>query len=189
MRVIAGSARRLQLETVPGDAVRPTIDKIKETLFNILAPELEGAEFLDLFAGSGAIGIEALSRGAARCTFVENSRAAQRCIRRNLEHTHLGPRAELLAMNVFAALPALEREQRSFDLLFMDPPYGKELERKALERLAASPLVTEDSQIIVEANLTTDFSYAPDLGFTVVRVCRYKTNQHVFLQRNPAADP
>ena len=87
MRVIAGSARRLQLVTVPGTGTRPTTDKYKETLFNILQPRIAGADFLDLFAGSGAIGIEALSRGARSAVFVENSRRAAECIRRNLAHT------------------------------------------------------------------------------------------------------
>ncbi|MCD8053842.1 MAG: 16S rRNA (guanine(966)-N(2))-methyltransferase RsmD [Lachnospiraceae bacterium] len=183
MRVIAGSARRLQLVTVPGLDTRPTSDKIKETLFNILQPKLAGCEFLDLFAGSGAIGTEALSRGARHSTFVENSRRAQECIRKNLAHTRLEAGAVLLPMDVLGALTRLEREKRSYDIIFMDPPYGQEWEKQVLTRLASSSLVTEDTTIIVEANLTTDFSYTEGLGFEIFRFKEYKTNQHVFLRR------
>ncbi|MCD8077588.1 MAG: 16S rRNA (guanine(966)-N(2))-methyltransferase RsmD [Lachnospiraceae bacterium] len=183
MRVIAGSARRLQLVTVPGLDTRPTSDKIKETLFNILQPELGGCEFLDLFAGSGAIGIEALSRGARHSTFVENSRRAQECIRRNLAHTRLESGAVLLPMDVLGALTRLEREKKSYDIIFMDPPYGQEWEKQVLMRLSSSSLATEDTTIIVEANLETDFSYVEELGFEMFRFKEYKTNQHVFLRR------
>ena len=93
MRVIAGTARRLPLVTPKGMETRPTTDRIKETLFNILQNDLPGCHFLDLFAGSGAIGIEALSRGAAKAVFVDNSKEALSCIRQNLEKTHLADRA------------------------------------------------------------------------------------------------
>ena len=134
MRVIAGSARRLQLETVPGTDTRPTTDKIKETLFNILQPRVGGADFLDLFAGSGAIGIEALSRGAASAVFVENDRRAVTCIKKNLEHTRLSQKAAVLPFEAMASLGRLEREGRSFDLIFLDPPYRKELEKQTVNR-------------------------------------------------------
>ena len=93
MRVIAGTARHLKLKTIEGINTRPTTDRIKETLFNMLSYDVEGSRFLDLFSGSGAIGIEALSRGARAAVFVENNRKAARCIRENLEHTHLAERA------------------------------------------------------------------------------------------------
>ena len=184
MRVIAGSARRLLLETPRGTDTRPTTDKYKETLFNILQPRIAGCRFLDLFAGSGAIGIEALSRGARTAVFVENGRAAASCIRRNLEHTHLTDRSFLINQDVLAAIGRLEREQRSFDVIFMDPPYGKEWEKRVCSRLQQSPLITEESLLIVEASLDTDFSWIPAAGYTEIRRKEYKTNMHIFLEKN-----
>ena len=129
MRVIAGSARHLILKTVEGMDTRPTTDRIKETLFNMLQYQLAGCSFLDLFAGSGAIGIEALSRGASMAVFVEDAPRALACIRENLETTHLKDRALVLAMDVMGALKRLEADGKAFDLIFMDPPYDQQLER------------------------------------------------------------
>ena len=104
MRVIAGKARRILLKTVEGLDTRPTTDRIKETLFNILQPDLPGARVLDLFSGSGALGIEALSRGAAYGVFVENSSKALQCIRENLSATDLESQARVIGMDVLSAL-------------------------------------------------------------------------------------
>lgn len=183
MRVIAGSARRLQLKTIEGKNTRPTTDRIKETLFNILSFDLEGSRFLDLFAGSGGIGIEALSRGASCAAFVENNRKAAACIKENLVHTHLMDKALVLTRDVIGALDYLESREEAYDIIFMDPPYGRQLERETLECLADSRLCKEDTQIIVETDLETDFDYVGDLGFSLVREKTYKTNRHIFLQR------
>ena len=182
MRVIAGSARRLQLVTVPGLDTRPTTDKIKETLFNILQPRLGGARFLDLFSGSGAIGIEALSRGAAEAVLVDNDRRAVSCIKKNLEHTRLEAGAQVLPFDVMAAISRLHREGRKFDLIFLDPPYRKNLEKDVLAGLAAAGLLEEDGWIIAEAALATDFSWLEPLGFREFRRKEYKTNMHVFIE-------
>ena len=182
MRVIAGKARRLPLKTLPGKDTRPTTDRIKETLFNILQPELLDARFLDLFSGSGAIGIEALSRGAALAVFVEKNPKACVCIRDNLSFTKLEENGNLLNMDVLQGLRSLEG-QPAFDCIFMDPPYGQELEKTALEYLAASSLADEETTIIIEADLHTDFSYAEDLGYCLERSKEYKTNKHVFLRK------
>lgn len=182
MRVIAGTARRLQLVTPPGMDTRPTADKYKETLFNILQPEIAGCRFLDLFAGSGGIGIEALSRGAARACFVENGKKALQCIEQNLQHTHLADRAVVMPTDVMAALSRLERE-KPYDIIFMDPPYGKDWPRRILGSLSTSRILTEDSIVIVEETLDADFSWLPETGFTEYRRKEYKTNQHVFLRR------
>ena len=131
MRVIAGKCRSLPLKTVPGRQTRPTTDRIKETLFNMLQPYLPDARFLDLFAGSGAIGIEALSRGAERAWFVEQNKAAADCIRQNLKFTKLEQQAVLLPMEAHAALQSLQG-QEPFDCIFMDPPYDKGLEKDVL---------------------------------------------------------
>ena len=182
MRVIAGKARRLNLKTVPGMETRPTTDRIKETLFNILQPEMLDCRFLDLFSGSGAIGIEALSRGAAEAVFVEKNPKACTCIRENLTFTKLADSGKLLNMDVLQALRYLE-DKGAFDCIFMDPPYKNDFEKQVLEYLSDSNIADEDTLIIVEADLSTDFSYVEDLGYQVFRVKEYKTNKHIFLKK------
>lgn len=185
MRVIAGSAKRLQLKTIEGMNTRPTTDRIKETLFNMISGYLADSNFLDLFSGSGAIGIEALSRGAAHAVFVEQSKKAMNCIRENLQYTKLYDRAELYETDVINALSRLEQKE-TFDYIFMDPPYNQLLEKKVLEFLSTSQLLSEDGIIIVEASLETDFSYVEELGFTIIKEKEYKTNKHVFLEKGVA---
>ncbi|MDO4322062.1 MAG: 16S rRNA (guanine(966)-N(2))-methyltransferase RsmD [Lachnospiraceae bacterium] len=182
MRVIAGKARRLPLKTVPGKETRPTTDRIKETLFNILQNDLYDIRFLDVFSGSGGIGIEALSRGAKEAWFIEQNRAAAECIRQNLAFTHMADDAVVLQCDVFAAFARMEG-QSPFQIIFMDPPYNSELEKNVLEYFETHrpSFVDEDTLIIAEASLDTDFSYTQSLGFDVVRVKEYKTNKHVFL--------
>ena len=184
MRVIAGKARRLNLKTVPGRETRPTTDRIKETLFNILQPDIPDCRFLDLFSGSGAIGIEALSRGAAFCVFVEKNPAACACIRENLSFTKLADSGKLLNMDVLQALRSLEGKG-SFDCIFMDPPYNKELEHQVLEYLAGSNVADAHTRIVVEADLHTDFDYLENLGYQLIRVKEYKTNKHMFISKSP----
>ena len=128
MRVIAGSAKSMPLKTIAGMETRPTTDRIKETLFNMLQPHLCESRFLDLFAGSGGIGIEALSRGADYCAFVEKNRKAAAVIRENLRFTKLEDRGQIYTGDVFQVLVQLEGEE-PFDCIFMDPPYQKELEK------------------------------------------------------------
>lgn len=182
MRVIAGSAKRLQLKTVPGLQTRPTTDRIKETLFNMIDPWLCGCDFLDLFAGSGGIGIEALSRGARQSVFVEKNPKAVQCIKENLVHTRLDDRAEVMASDVLSALNRLDGKA-TFDYIFMDPPYDQLLEQQVLAYLADSRLLSEDGVVIVEASLETDFDYLADMGFSVIKEKEYKTNKHVFIER------
>ena len=182
MRVIAGTARRLPLKTVPGTDTRPTTDRIKETLFNILQPEIADCRFLDLFSGSGGIGIEALSRGADSAVFVEKNPKACKCIRENLSFTKLAEHGKLLNMDVLQALRTLEGEE-AFDCIFMDPPYNHDLEKQVLEYLSKSLLADESTLIIIEADLSTDFSYLEDLGFELARSKEYKTNKHVFVHK------
>lgn len=182
MRVIAGKARRVQLKTIEGMDTRPTTDRIKETLFNMIAHGLCDSSFLDLFAGSGAIGIEALSRGAKEAVFVEKNPRAMACVKENLERTKFKGQAQTLNMDVMSALKKLDGV-RTFDYIFMDPPYNHLLEKMVLEFLAGSSLLSEDALIIVEASMETDFSYLDELGFSVIKKKEYKTNVHVFLER------
>ena len=182
MRVIAGSARRLTLVSPKGYSTRPTSDKVKETLFNILAPQLYDAEFLDLFAGSGGIGIEALSRGARHCTFVEKDRAAVECIRKNLETTHFTECSTVIPYDVTGCLYNLH-PHGGYDIIFMDPPYDTGLEKTVLTSLSRLDSVKDDTLIIIEASSTTDMSYVSGLGFDIQRIKDYKNNKHVFIKR------
>ena len=180
MRVIAGSAKRIQLKTIEGLDTRPTTDRIKETLFNMISEYLADSSFLDLFSGSGAIGIEALSRGASSAVFVEQNKKAMNCIKENLKVTRLADRAETLEMDVISALHRMEHHKK-FDYIFMDPPYNQLLEKKVLEYLSDSNLLSNDALVIIEASLETDFSYVEELGFEIVKEKEYKTNKHIFL--------
>ncbi len=183
MRVIAGSKRRMQLVTVEGMDTRPTTDRIKETLFNMIQDDVYGSRFLDLFAGSGQIGIEALSRGAKKAVFAEKSPKALECIRKNLQTTHLAEKACVYGGDVSDTLRRLNASGEEFDLIFMDPPYQKGLERQALTIMKDTSLLAEDGYIIVEAALEDDLSDVEDMGYKIIRRKKYKTNQHVFIIR------
>lgn len=181
MRVIAGSARRILLKTIEGPDTRPTTDRIKETLFNMLQYQMAGCRFLDLFSGSGAIGIEALSRGAREAVLVENNPRAVSCIRENLKATHLEERAVLLQADVLAGLRRLEgSEKAAFDYIFMDPPYNCGWEVRVLEFLSRSSLADRDTTVIIEASKETGEGFIADLGWKLLRVKDYKTNKHIF---------
>lgn len=180
MRVVAGVARRLPLKTPAGADTRPTTDRIKETLFNILQTDIPGCVFADLYSGSGGIGIEALSRGADKAYFVDFSPASIKCITENLRFTRLEEKGVVLKQDVSAGLYNIREE--SVDIIFMDPPYGKGLERQTLELLKGMRYVHPGTKIIVEASLETDFSYLPEMGYEMVREKIYKTNKHVFIR-------
>lgn len=189
MRVIAGKARRLPLKAVPGLDTRPTIDKIKETLFNILAPYVPGAMFLDLFCGSGGIGIEALSRGALKCAFVDNSSKAVRCLKDNLAFTKLYDDAIILQKNALAAINELALRKMKFDIVYIDPPYFEELEEETLSALASSGLIDNESIIIIEATKSNDLNFIKNSPYEITREKIYKTNRHYFLRLKDGAQP
>ena len=182
MRVIAGKARRLTLKSTPGLDTRPTIDRIKETLFNIINPRIEGCAFLDLFSGSGSIGIEALSRGARISFFVEKNSKAVKCINENLAFTKLADQAVVMQKTVLSAIHELSLKKSRFDLVYMDPPYHAGLEEETLTALSSSGIIDEDSLIIVEADKYTKLGFLDKLGLEIVREKVYKTNKHFFIQ-------
>ena len=190
MRVIAGKAKRLQLKSQKGLNTRPTTDRIKETLFNMISTEIPGCLFLDLFSGSGAMGIEALSRGARGAVFIENNKSALKCLKENLEHTRLALKAQVIPKDILVGLKELgrnkgadgeEKEGQVFDFVFMDPPYGQGLEKKVLEYLAKSSIINSETIIIVEADKKTSFDYLEEVGLSLVKEKNYKNNRHVFL--------
>lgn len=181
MRVIAGTARSLRLKTPDGTDTRPTTDRIKETLFNMLQPYLSGALFVDLFSGSGGIGIEALSRGARHAYFVENEKRALTCIQENLQFTHLANQATVLKTDVLSAIYGIHEKEA--DLVFMDPPYDCGHEARVLAALRELPWVTENTLIVIETSLRMDVSFLEEQGFFMEKEKRYKTNRHIFCRK------
>ncbi len=146
MRVITGSARGRRLEALEGEDVRPTTDRIKEAVFSIIQFETEGRSFLDLFAGSGQMGIEALSRGADKAYFVDNSKKSVDIVRRNLQRTGLEENAKVFSMD-FQSFLAINTAK--FDIVFLDPPYRTGVLQKALELSAQR---VKDTGIIIAEN-------------------------------------
>ncbi|MBR1477940.1 MAG: 16S rRNA (guanine(966)-N(2))-methyltransferase RsmD [Lachnospiraceae bacterium] len=179
MRVIAGSARSMPLKCPEGTDTRPTTDRIKETLFNILQGDIPDCVFADFFAGSGGIGIEALSRGARKAYFIENAAEAVSCIEHNIKFTKTDERAILLKKDFLSALNDIY--EKELDIIFIDPPYKSGYDKRLLSVLPRMKYVTENTVIIVEAELKADFSYVGELGLKIDREKKYKTNKHVFI--------
>jgi 16S rRNA (guanine(966)-N(2))-methyltransferase RsmD len=150
LRVIGGSAKGLRLKTVPGDTTRPITDLVKEALFNILGDEVLGNKVLDVFGGTGAVGIEALSRGAESALFLDKSREAVRIIQENLRATHLNDKAEVQHQDAFIFLA--QAASSAYDLIYIAPPQYKGMWQKALDLLDAQPQrLSPDGQIIVQS--------------------------------------
>ena len=181
MRVIAGTAKSLRLKTPDGMETRPTTDRIKETLFNMLQPYLPDAVFIDLYSGSGGIGIEALSRGARHAYFVENNKNALACITANLQFTKFADRSTVLKQDVLSALRDIHEKEA--DIIFMDPPYDRDYEKDVLQLLGSIPYVTDRTLVVIESSLETDFSYLEQMGFELTKDKRYKTNRHIFCRK------
>ncbi|NLG04977.1 MAG: 16S rRNA (guanine(966)-N(2))-methyltransferase RsmD [Clostridia bacterium] len=182
MRVIAGTARSLKLKAPIGTDTRPTYDRTKETLFNVLMPWISQSRFLDLYSGSGAIGIEAISRGAKEAYFVEKSPEAVKIIEDNISHCKFDSQSNVMRMDTLMALRHLEGKG-AFDIIFMDPPFNKGMEFEVLKYLQSSDLLHEDTLIVVEASNDTDFSDLDQLGFNIIKEKIYKTNQHIFMTK------
>jgi 16S rRNA (guanine966-N2)-methyltransferase len=150
MRVIAGQAKGRILRAPKAERTRPTSDRVKESLFAILSSKLADAVVLDLYAGSGALALEALSRGAAEAILVEQGHAASACIRHNIAITNMEHRCHLIVAPVAKALPTLAASDQQFHLVFMDPPYERVLIRPTLEMLQKYKLLYEYGMVIVE---------------------------------------
>ena len=152
MRVIAGTYRSRLLKSLKGQALRPTSDRLRETLFNVLGASVTGARFLDLYAGTGAVGIEALSRGAVEAVFVENHGASAKLIQENLSSLKIVSGVQVIGADVRGALAKLAALRRpAFDFVFLDPPYADEHEyQKTMNILRTSALLVPDSIVIAE---------------------------------------
>ncbi len=151
MRIISGTYRGLRLGTLKGGHLRPTSDQLRETLFDVLGPAIEGAAFLDAYAGTGAVGMEALSRGARDVVFIEHHRAASQLIRQNLRLLNLDSGHALLTCAVLKGLERLERDGERFDVVFLDPPYEEIREyHHTLRQLARGLLLRPSSVVVAE---------------------------------------
>ncbi|MCL2235281.1 MAG: 16S rRNA (guanine(966)-N(2))-methyltransferase RsmD [Defluviitaleaceae bacterium] len=161
------------------DKVRPTTDAIKENLFNILQTNVKDCRFLDLFAGTGAIGIEALSRGAKHCIFVDASRIAVELVRKNLEKTNLTTEAEIIRERIPEVMPRLMSYK--FDIIYLDPPYNWGLAAETLKGITSTDILDDGGIIIAE--VASDEVLTPYLGFEIFKVKRYGGSKLFFIRR------
>lgn len=150
MRIISGKARGTKLNTLEGLETRPTLDRIKESLFNILQNRIYGAKVLDLFAGSGALGLETLSRGADVAVFCDNSYQAIQIIKENVSKTHFENQAKIFKKDFKEILNSLKNER--FDIIFLDPPYESDLDLDALEIIIENNMLSDEGIIILETD-------------------------------------
>ena len=182
LRVIAGTAKGMRLQTVPGNSTRPITDIVKEALFNILGNEIEDNLVLDLFGGTGAVGIEALSRGASFVTFLDKGQQADRIIRENLEKTRFTDRAEVIRADAFAYLS--QPGKLDFDMIYVAPPQYKQMWQKAMRLIEAKPALLSDAgQIIVQIN-PVEWEELDLAGFKVFDTRTYGDTLLVFFEKS-----
>ena len=150
LRVIGGKLRGRKLSHLPGNSIRPTADRIRESIFNILSDRVRDARVLDLFAGSGSLGIEALSRGAASAVFIDSTPLALSIIERNLEICRLGDRARVIRWDIVRNLNCLGQSDAPFELIFLDPPYGKDFVQRTLSHVQRRHLCSPTTCVVIE---------------------------------------
>lgn len=167
MRVIAGIAKGRPLKSITGDNTRPTTDKVKEALFSMLTSYLNGGLVLDLFAGTGGLGIEALSRGMSRAIFVDHNKNSIDVVNHNVNLCNFADRAEIYRNDAERALKVLKKRDLSFDLIFLDPPYKQESYIKLIDYLAENKMVNEQGLIVAEHDAKLEL---PDSISTFVKI-------------------
>ncbi len=174
MRIITGRAKGIRLETLEGEATRPTGERAKEAVFSMLQFDIEGREVLDLYAGSGQMGLEAVSRGAKSATFVEKSRDAARIISQNIEKTRLGEACRLLNSDVSDFIKAF-KGKRKFDIIFIDPPYAMRAAAPTVAALIDADMLKPTSVIVAESGESDIFENASELRekFDILRCAKY----------------
>jgi 16S rRNA (guanine966-N2)-methyltransferase len=155
MRVISGTCKGRPLKAVPGQTTRPTTDKVKESIFNIIGPFFDGGQGLDLYAGSGGLGIEALSRGMEKMVFVDQNPKAIEIVRLNLKACRFDKRAEVYRNDAQRALKAIVKRELKFDVIFLDPPYAKQRLKEEIAFIAQNGLLTENGIIVTEHDAST----------------------------------
>ncbi len=163
MRIITGTAKGVRLYTLPGDAVRPTTEMAKEGIFSAIQFDLAGKTFLDLFAGSGQMGLEAISRGAASCTFVDCSEDSLKIVRKNIEKTGFTAKSRVLRSEYGEYIKSASKRGQSFDYIFCDPPYEKDLSAELVKRIVRGGLIRPGGLLMVEsANPDLEENKIPD---------------------------
>jgi len=175
VRVIAGKAkgRKLRFPKLPkGKRLRPLTGRVKEALFNILAAKIDGARFLDLFAGTGSVGIEALSRGAELAIFVEQDRKIAETLRENIEMTGFADRTEVYCLDVLKALKVIDNGGGRFEIIFIGAPYGSSLLNETLVKLSETKIVDENSVVIAEHSGKIELSGAYG------KLCKYRDSEY-----------
>jgi RNA methyltransferase, rsmD family len=185
MRIITGSAKGTRLETLEGEMTRPTSEKVKEAIFSMIQFDVEGKRILDLFGGSGQLGLEALSRGADVATFVDSSREAAELIKRNAQKAKLFDRCRVLSTDWLSYLNGAAGRER-FDIVFIDPPYASELAHKAADKLYEDSLLADNAIVICE---TCDKQPVEHNGLVLRRHNRYgKTYISLYVVENGNSD-
>ena len=175
MRIISGKARGTKLYTLEGQNTRPTLDRVKESLFNIIQNEIQGCIFLDLFSGSGAIGLEAVSRGAKKAILCDNSKEAINIIKKNIEKTHMQEQIELYQTSFTKLLK--ENIKEKIDIAYIDPPYDTNFVYEAVKIMTEKDMLTENSIIIVETDqgFFLHLSYiVATFGFVTILVLAFR---------------
>lgn len=150
MRIISGKAKGTKLYTLEGSNTRPTLDRVKESIFNIIQEEIQESKVLDLFAGSGAIGLEMLSRGAKKAVLCDNSAEAIKIIKKNTEKTHMEEKTEIYQTDYKKCIEKIKKEK--FDIIYIDPPYKTDLISKSLQEIIKKDIITKESLIIIETD-------------------------------------
>lgn len=183
MRIIGGRARGTKLYTLEGVTTRPTLDRVKESIFNIIQSEIEGSIFLDLFAGSGAIGLEAISRGAEKAILCDKEKSAIEIIKKNIEKTHSENKVEIYNMDFEKCL---EKIQDKIDIIYIDPPYKTDFIFKALQKIESSKILKRDTKIILETDDEERIlKQIQELKFEVIDNRKYGIAHIIFLKRCP----
>ena len=150
MRIISGKAKGTKLYTLEGTNTRPTLDRVKESIFNIIQNEIEGAKILDLFSGSGAIGLEFLSRGAKKAVLCDNSKEAIEIIKKNIKKTHMEDNAQIVNVDFITCLEKIKNQQ--FDIIYIDPPYATDYIAKSIKKIIEFKIINNESIIIIETD-------------------------------------
>ena len=187
MRIISGSARGTKLYTLDNKLTRPTLDRVKESVFNILQKEIIDATVLDLFSGSGAIGLEAASRGANKVILCDKSKDAAEIIKKNINKTHLEDKIELYNTDFISCLNQIEKEK--FDIVYLDPPYDTNLVKKSLEQIIELGLIKESSIIVIETdNKKRIIRELENLEIKIIDERKYGRAEIIFLKYSKHLD-
>ncbi|WP_422657346.1 16S rRNA (guanine(966)-N(2))-methyltransferase RsmD [Paenibacillus sp. EC2-1] len=184
MRVVAGSAKGRPLKSVPGMGTRPTTDKVKEAIFSMIGPYFDGGDALDLFAGTGGLGIEALSRGMERAVFIDMESKSIETVKANLKSTGFESNAEIYRNEAGRAIKALEKRKYIFDLVFLDPPYRMKNGDALMTEMATRGLLSAGALLVLEYE--SNYTYPEEIsGFLHLRTAKYGETAVSIFEYNP----